>query len=129
MSAATPRIASNAPELRQLGIAVAALILAVALVVAATVARQSSVQSVPLPGSAPAPAVHDHGWSDAAGATKGLVVAGSTGGAIQYTGIPYPNGTLIVGGTKAGGIQYNGIPYPALDNSVGGGPRGTRIAQ
>lgn len=82
---------------------------------------------MPLAG-AQAPAVHDHGWSGAAGGAKGLVIAGSNGGAMQYTGIPYPNGTLVVPGSNAGGLQYTGIPYPAPDDTVGGG-RGTRIAR
>jgi len=128
MSAATPRIASNAPDLRQLGIAVGALILAVALVVAATISRQSAAPSVPLPG-AQAPAVHDHGWSDAAAAPKTLVIAGSNGGGLEYTGIPYPNRILVVSGMNGGGLEYTGIPYPAPDDTVGGGTRGTRLAQ
>ena len=127
MSAATPRTVSTAPDLRNLGIALGALILAVALVVAVTVARQASIPSEPQAGAS-VPTTHDHGWSTAAGGATGLVIAGSNGGGLQYTGIPYANGTITISGTYAGGLQYTGIPYPAPDDTVGGG-RGTRIAR
>jgi len=65
MSAATPRTISNAPDLRQLLAAVGALILAVALLVAVTISRQSSFEATS--AVAPATVNHDHGWSSSAG--------------------------------------------------------------
>jgi len=100
MSATAPRTISNAPDARQLGVAVGALIIAVALVVGVTVSRQASSTST-APLAAPAPAVHDHGWSESAPlAAPGLVVRGTEGGGIQYTGIPQsaPDSTPISGG-------------------------------
>ena len=43
-----------------------------------------------------------------------LVIAGSHGGGIEYTGIPYRSVTpaWVVLGSHGGGIIYVGIPYP-----------------
>lgn len=43
-----------------------------------------------------------------------LIVYGRNGGAIRYTGIPYPapQPAWIVEGRNGGGIIYTGIPYP-----------------
>jgi hypothetical protein len=148
MSATAPRTISNAPDARQLGVAVGALILAVALVVGVTVSRQASSTST-APLAAPAPVVHDHGWSEAAplaapahdngwsstdvsapnASAPGLVIRGTKGGGILYTGIPSYVPTFVVTGTNAGGIQYTGIPYPAPDSSSISGGRGTRFAR
>ena len=93
MSASTPRTISNAPELRQLLAAVGALILAVALLVAVTISRQTS-----------APAV----------GSQDLVVSTADGGLV-YKGIPYPavGSQDLVVGSGDGGLVYTGIPYPA----------------
>jgi hypothetical protein len=87
MSAATPRTISNAPDLRQLLVAVGALILAVALLVAVTISRQSSLSTTSAPAAVPASVAHDHGWSASSG-SQDLVVSTANGG-ITYTGIPY----------------------------------------
>jgi len=148
MSATAPRTISNAPDVRQLGVAVGALILAVALVVAVTVSRQpASTSTTPL--AAPVPVLHDHGWSESvpfagpahdngwattdSAATSvsapGLVIRGTNGGGILYTGIPAYEPTFVVTGTNRGGIQYTGIPYSAPDTTPIGGGRGTRFAR
>ena len=141
MSAATPRTISNAPDLRQLLVAVGALILAVALLVAVTISRQTSFEAAP--AAAPATVNHDHGWSSSAG-SQDLVVSTDDGG-IVYTGIPYvtfpkssapvvtgvpttpsvpyvtfPQSEGLVVATQNGAIQYTGIPYtaPAEDDFV-----------
>ena len=136
MSAATPRTISNAPDLRQLLAAVGALILAVALLVAVTISRQTSFEATSAPAAVPASVAHDHGWSLSTGA-QDLVVSSESGG-IQYTGIPYvtfpqasapvatgivaapavpyvtfPQAKGLVVATQNGGILYTGIPYPA----------------
>jgi hypothetical protein len=148
MSATAPRTISNAPDVRQLGVAVGALILAVALVVAVTVSRQASSTST-APLAAPVPVLHDHGWSESAPiagaahdngwattdsattsvAAPGLVIRGTNGGGILYTGIPSYQPTFVVTGTNGGGIQYTGIPYSAPDSTPIGGGRGTRFAR
>jgi len=135
MSAATPRTISNAPDLRQLLAAVGALILAVALLVAVTISRQSSFEAS-APAAVSASVAHDHGWSASSG-SQDLVVSTANGG-IQYTGIPYvtfprpiapvatgivsapavpyvtfPQAKGLVVATQNGGILYTGIPYPA----------------
>ena len=78
MSATATRPATNALDQRRLGIAMGALIVAVALLVAVTVTRQVSVTTTP---GVPVPVAvsHDHGWIEASGAEKGFV----------FTGIPY----------------------------------------
>ena len=143
MSAATPRTISNAPDLRQLLAAVGALILAVALLVAVTISRQSSFEATSAPAAVPASVAHDHGWSTSAG-SQDLVVSNANGG-IQYTGIPYvtfprasapvapaivsapsvpyvtfPQTKGLVIATQNGGILYTGIPYPAPDSVTTG---------
>jgi len=145
MSAATPRTISNAPDLRQLLAAVGALILAVALLVAVTISRQTSFES----NSAAVPATvnHDHGWSSAAG-SQDVVVKADAG--IERTGIPYvtfprgdapvaigvkptvpyvtfPETKSLVVSTPNGGILYTGIPYPAQEDHVQVRPHGVRI--
>ncbi len=144
MSATAPRTISNAPDVRQLGVAIGALILAVALVVAVTVSRQQAASTSTTPLAAPVPVLHDHGWSETAPlaapahdngwsatdvSAPGLVIRGTNGGGILYTGIPAYAPTFVVTGTNAGGIQYTGIPYPAPDSAPIGGGRGTRFAR
>ena len=49
-----------------------------------------------------------------AGPTR-LVISGSNGGGIEYTGIPWRTGVpqgIAVQGAHGGGILYVGIPYP-----------------
>ena len=152
MSAATPRTISNAPDLRQLLVAVGALILAVALLVAVTISRQASSETTA--AAVPATVTHDHGWSSSAG-SQDLVVSTPNGG-IQYMGIPYvstgilpapavgefrlapgnqqPMGVVrpttgLVVANQNGGILYTGIPYPAPDTDGQGGSNGTRFPQ
>jgi hypothetical protein len=122
MTAAAPRIAQGTPDLRRIGVVVGALTLAVALLVAMAVVRPAGG-----PSGASSSQAHE------------LVVKGTNGGAIRYTGIPYAApGTdatrstirftgipyqavhknqavskkLVVNGTQGGGIRYTGIPYP-----------------
>jgi hypothetical protein len=67
--------------------------------------------------------------TETAPAPPALVVSGSNGGGIEYTGIPYPARApvLRVSGSDGGGIIYTGIPYPArapvlrVSGSNGGG--------
>jgi hypothetical protein len=159
MSAATPRTISNAPDLRQLLAAVGALILAVALLVAVTISRQSSFPTTSAPAAVPASVAHDHGWSASAG-SQDLVVSNANGG-IVYMGIPYavpdsvgaqirlvpavgefrlspgnqqPIGVVrrtagLVVANQNGGILYTGIPYPAPETGGQGGSNGTRFPQ
>jgi hypothetical protein len=65
--------------------------------------------------------------------TQELIVRGSNGGGINYTGIPYPAPgsapELIVRGSNGGGITYTGIPYPAPASGRASGANGTRLAQ
>ena len=142
MSAATPRTISNAPDLRQLLAAVGALILAVALLVAVTISRQSSFEAS-APAAVSASVAHDHGWSASSG-SQDLVVSTANGG-IQYTGIPYvtfprpiapvatgivsapavpyvtfPQAKGLVVATQNGGILYTGIPYAAPGSVTSG---------
>ncbi len=104
MSAA-PRTASTTPDLRSLALALGAVLVAIALVAAVALARPAATAP-----SAPAGATttqFDHGTSSAASETRSLTVSGSRGGAIQYTG----------------------IPYPATDRNPSHGGRGSRFAQ
>ena len=128
MSATTPRTIANAPDLRQLLVAVGALILAVALLVAVTISRQATFDGASAPAAVPASVAHDRGWSSASGLDAGsLVVNGSTGFVIpsQAAGSPVVNGstgfvipaeggsTGLVIRTQNGAIVYVGIPYTA----------------
>jgi hypothetical protein len=135
MSAATPRTISNAPDLRQLLAAVGALILAVALLVAVTISRQSSFEATS--AVAPATVTHDHGWSSSAG-SQDLVVSTANGG-IQYTGIPYvtfprPIAPVATGIVSAPGefrlAPGNLQPVGVVGATTGqGGSNGTRFPQ
>ena len=71
MTAAAPRTASGAPDLRRVGVALGALTLAVALLVTVAVVR---------PAGGPSAASSGQG--------RELIVNGTNGGAIRYTGIP-----------------------------------------
>jgi hypothetical protein len=120
MSATTPRTISNAPDLRQLLVAVGALILAVALLVAVTLSRQASFQAS-TSVAAPASVSFDHGWSSSAARV-----------ATPASGIPYParptwNDRLVT--PSKGGIVYVGIPYPAPETTIQGGSNGTQRPQ
>ena len=73
MTAATPRTANRTPDLRRVGVAVGAMTLAVALVVTVAVVRQAGSSSATTPVK-----------------SDNLIVTGTNGGGINYTGIPYP---------------------------------------
>ncbi len=110
MSAAT-RTTPATPEMRRAGVALGALTLAVALVVAVGFSQASSTRSQATPVAGSAPVAHDHGWS----------IAGSSG----TPGRP----ELIIRGSNGGGLNYTGIPYPAPGSGRAGGVNGTRLAQ
>ena len=97
MTAAAPRTAHGTPDLRRVGVAVGALTVAVALVVGVAAVRQAGTSS-----------------ATSTGQSRNLVVTGTNGGGINYTGIPYPapGNDIVVKGTNGGGINYTGIPYP-----------------
>ena len=121
MSAATPRLASNAPEQRYLLVALGAIAFAIAIVVALAIARPFAAPA-PKPVAAPAPAVFDHGWSSSASASSILVVRGTNGGGLQYTGIPQPAriampSNVIVTDTASGGLQ---VRFGVVPSSVVG---------
>ena len=96
MTAATPRTANRTPDLRRVGVAVGAMTLAVALLVTVAVGRQAGSSSATTPVK-----------------SDNLIVTGTNGGGINYTGIPYPapRNDIVVKGTNGGGINYTGIPY------------------
>ena len=91
-----PRTAHSTPDLRRVGVAVGAMTLAVALVV--------TLPSFGRPVRRPRPRPP----------VRNLIVTGTNGGGINYTGIPYPapGNDLVVTGTNGGGINCTGIPYP-----------------
>ena len=130
MSAA-PRTVSTAPDLRQYALGLGVVLAAIAIVVAVALARPASVKA-PAP-AAPATVQFDHGWSSAASNTRALTVAGTKGGGIDYTGIPYPARQLhrqfIIRGTTGGAILDTGIPSSTADGTPSNGGRGTRFAQ
>jgi hypothetical protein len=106
MSAAT-RSTQATPDMRQAFVAVGALTLAVAFAVAVAVSQPSITRPGTGAGAAAAPVVHDHGWSTAQAAPEALTSRGPGGGALNYTG----------------------IPYPAPESNATGGGNGTRLAQ
>ena len=135
MTAAAPRTASGAPDLRRVGVALGALTLAVALLVTVAVVRPAGGPTTTVTGQA-----------------RELIVKGTNGGAIRYTGIPYaaPGNSrirftgvpyqavrrgLVVNGTNGGGIRYTGIPYPSGEEApgqmpgLGRGPHGIRVSK
>ena len=126
MSAA-PSTISTAPSLRQLGLALGAVLIAIAVVAALALARPAAIKTPT--EVAPATAQFDHGTAE--WKTKALTVSGTRGGGINYTGIPYATGDrgLTVSGTHGGGILYTGIPYSTPDSTPVHGGRGTRIAK
>jgi hypothetical protein len=134
MSAAT-RTTPATPDLRRASAALGVLALAATLVVAVGFSQASSTKSQAAPVAAPAPAVHDHGWSTAgtSGSGQELIIRGSNGGGLNYTGIPYPapgsGQELIIRGSNGGGLNYTGIPYPAPAGRSAGGANRTRLAQ
>jgi hypothetical protein len=115
MSAA-PRTVSTAPDLRALGVAFGAVLIAVAVIVAVALVRPATTKAPAAP-AAPAAVQFDHGWSSAASASRSLTVSGTKGGGINYTGIPYPANerSYVIRGTTGGGVIYNGIQFPAVD--------------
>ena len=144
MSAA-PRTVSTAPDLRQLGLALGAVLVAVAIVALVAFARAASTNA---PSAAAAPASQfdhdklsapaapapqfDHDKLSAPSNSKSLIISGTKGGGIMYTGIPYQavHKTVTVRGTQGGGgIVYTGIPYTAPDSTPTQVGRGTRFAR
>ena len=126
---ATTRTTQAAPELRQLGVAIGALILAVALVVAVAYSQQMTTRS----SSAAAPAAafdRDHAadstWTKTTQSTPAGGNRGSHGNADRQVDI---SRGLVVSGTNGGGILYNGIPYQPSANDSTGGSNGTRFAR
>ncbi|HEX5827294.1 MAG TPA: hypothetical protein VFY23_07225 [Candidatus Limnocylindrales bacterium] len=101
MSATVSRTGQATLEMRQLLVALFALIVAVALVVAVAVSRQPSAGAT-IAATGAQPVVHDHGWS-----------------------------STTTGQLRSGGLIYTGIPYPAPDQGQGGtgGANGTRFAR
>ena len=103
MSATTPRLAQGSSDQRRLLAALGLVAVAVAILVAVAFGQQAL-------RSSSAPAVN--GAHD-------LIVKGTNGGAIRYTGIPYP--APVVRQSTSSGIPYpipgvrkaeSGIPYP-----------------
>ena len=92
MSAAT-RTTPATPDMRRAGAALGVLALAAALVVAVGFSQVFSTRSQATPAAGSAPAAHDHGWSTWPTSTSGsgqeLIIRGSNGGGLNYTGIPY----------------------------------------
>jgi hypothetical protein len=129
MSAST-RTVGTAPELRQLGLAVGALIVAVALLVAFAISRSTTVTTPAAPAEVPFSVAHDHGWITATGGAQQLVIRGENGGGLLYTGIPYPapRNEIVIQGENGGGLVYMGIPYPVMNLGSDLGPR-ERMAQ
>ena len=141
MSAAAPRTAQATPDMRQLGVALGAIILAVALLAAVAFSQQAASQSTTLPaaGTAPvvhdrglvnasyeaAPRAHDHGWIESSSKTRpairgrGFDKAHAPAGSIKVTS-PVQSG---------GGTLYTGIPYAPSVRETGSGSNGTRFAQ
>jgi hypothetical protein len=140
MSAA-PRTASTTPDLRNLGVALGAVLAGVAIVAIVALARPAATTA---PSIAAAPAAQydhgtssvpvfsasqfDHGTSAATSGADSLNVGANRPGGIQY--IPYQavQRNIVVLGTHGGGVVYNGIPSSPLAGAPDGG-RGTRIAQ
>ena len=109
MSAATPRIASNAPDQRMLFAALGAIILAIALVVAFAISRPATVKTPSAP-AVTAPALSDHGWSATDTGSSTLIIRGTNGGGLEYRGIPQPAAgstptNVVVTDTASGGLQ------------------------
>jgi len=99
MSATAPRLAQGTSDQRRLFAVLGMVALAVAILVAVAFGQQVLRSST----------------APAANGAHDLIVKGTNGGAIRYTGIPYPAPAahkLVVSGTNGGGIEYTGIPYP-----------------
>ena len=103
MSATTPRLAQGSSDQRRLLAALGLVAVAVAILVAVAFGQQAL-------RSSSAPAVNG---------THDLIVKGTNGGAIRYTGIPYP--VPAARQSTSSGIPYpipgvrkaeSGIPYP-----------------
>jgi hypothetical protein len=128
--------------MRQLGVALGALILAVALLVAVAIGQQAASQSTTLPAAGSAPVVHDHGWIDATyqapavlhdhgwidasyKATRPFIPRGQFDKA-HASGGPV---TLSYPAIEGGGTLFTGIPYVPTVRDAGSGSNGTRFAQ
>ncbi len=141
MSATATRPAQAAPDLRQAGVVLAALIIGAALIVAVSLTQQTArSSSVATAGSAPvmhdrgwastdsaaAPVVHDNGWS-ATDSTSRAVPRGTTFQKAHAAGAATSAG-LVTPGSFGGYISYTGIPYLPR-TATGGGSGDARFAQ
>jgi hypothetical protein len=128
MSAA-PRTVSTAPDLRSLGLALGAVLVAIAIVAVVAFARPTSTTA---PSVAAAPAANfDHGTSSVPVFSASQLDHGtSSATSSRSTVIPYQavQRGVTVSGTRGGGVLYTGIPSTTPDSAPNGG-RGTRIAQ
>jgi hypothetical protein len=107
MSATATRPSTNALDQRRLGIAMGALILAVALLVVATVARQVTIESPSVPGTVSTSVTHDSGAVTSTLRAPQSMDAITFEGGLVYTGIPYAvpaDRPLNPGEIIAGGI-------------------------
>jgi len=129
MSAA-PRTVSTTPDLRNLGLALGAVLVGVAIVAIVAPARPAA-PTASTAGAAPA-AQFDHGTSSVPAFSASQPDHGTSGATTtsRSTVIPYQavQRKLVVSGSNGGGIVYTGIPSSPLAGAPAGG-RGTRIAQ
>jgi hypothetical protein len=135
MSAAS-RTIQAAPGTRQVGIALFALVVLLALG-AVLVYGSLSAAKLKAPAAGAAPAVHDHGWSADPAAGSGTSQGAAVDAARHRPKSPVSSaqGTgsagIVIKGAEGGGIVYTGIPYPAPGaGSAGdatGGSGSTRV--
>ena len=134
MSAAAPSVKAGTST-RGFNVAVLALVLAMAALVLVAIGQASTTRQAAVPAVAPAPAVHDHGWSSATDPYRGMLrrtpasTRSVSGPARQPSTLVTPDGIRIQG--ERGGLLYNGIPYGSFEvapGGAGGSIRG-RLAQ
>ncbi len=133
MSAASRTIQGTQGTFRP-AIAFGAVALAAGLVLLLAFSQLGATKSQTAPAAGTAPVLHDRGSSSAVsgsaaaggtGSTATPIVNGSTGFVVN----PRVNGGIIVRGSNGGGILYTGIPYPAPVQDGTGGPNRLRLAQ
>lgn len=141
MSAAAPRTAQATPDMRQLGVALGALTLAIALIVAVAFSQQSASLSTTLPAAGSAPVVHDRGWVNASYETAPVVhdrgwvessyetVPAIRGNGFDKAHAPAGSIQVINPVQSGGGTLYTGIPYVPTVRDASGGSNGTRFPQ
>ena len=144
MSAAAPRTAQTTPDLRQLGVALGAITLAVALLVAVAIGQQAASQSSALPAAGSAPVVHDHGWIESTyqapavlhdhgwmdtsyKATRPFIPR--RGNDFNKAHAPRSSTQVTYPVIEGGGTLFTGIPYVPSVRDASGGSNGTRFAQ